>query len=119
MCVLQTGGKKNISGWNHLYRTLPPPLIFFFRVVPPPSPSPNAPPFNPTNFQPDEQRFKKAGSRKKMNLEVRAPLPKDFVRICEDLQLPLRTEDVRGGLYVDGEIVQGQELVELEGKWYG
>ena len=61
------------------------------------------------------QRYRKAGPSKHFRLGIGAPLPKDFLTICQDAGIPLDPTYVNGGLYVDGQGVD--HVPDLEGRW--
>jgi hypothetical protein len=62
-------------------------------------------------------RYKKSGSSKRFRLGITAPLPKDFLKACSELMIPLDWEDTQGGLFVDGVRVQEGEVPDIDGRW--
>ncbi|KAH8115149.1 pseudouridine synthase [Phellopilus nigrolimitatus] len=65
-------------------------------------------------------RYRSSGPSKRLVLGITAPLPRDFLSICEaaDLTRFLSPEYVQGGLKVDDEPVPlDDEISGLEGKW--
>ncbi|KII90185.1 hypothetical protein PLICRDRAFT_138716 [Plicaturopsis crispa FD-325 SS-3] len=58
-------------------------------------------------------RYMKSGRR--VRLEVVAPLPADFIQMCHELDIPVDSGEVKGGLFADG--VQAREIAELDGRW--
>jgi len=62
-------------------------------------------------------RYRKSGPNKRFRLGITAPLPKDFLKLCSDMTLPLAQDDVKGGLFVDGVRVTEGEVPDLGGRW--
>ncbi|OAX37834.1 pseudouridine synthase [Rhizopogon vinicolor AM-OR11-026] len=60
-------------------------------------------------------RYKKTGPSKHFRLGIGAPLPRDFLTICRDAEIPLDPTYVDGGLFVDGQGVD--DIPDLEGRW--
>jgi len=63
-------------------------------------------------------KYRKQGKQKHFRLGIAAPLPYDFVAICEKAKIPLDKLDIAGGLLVDGEPVD-QTIEDIGGKWLG
>jgi hypothetical protein len=52
-------------------------------------------------------------------LTISAPLPADFVKICEVTNLVLPKDVIEGGALVDGERLEGDEIPGVTGRWLG
>lgn len=62
-----------------------------------------------------------------------APLPPNFVKVCQEAGIPLDIEDETGGVWEDEQRVRGGDIVspedrgvvvedavrQLQGRWYG
>jgi hypothetical protein len=72
-----------------------------------------------SKLTPSFQRYRKTGPRKRFRFGISAPLPPDFVKICQDLDLPIERHELEGGLFVDGVAVEEDELRDLDGRWVG
>ncbi|KAI0267137.1 pseudouridine synthase [Gloeopeniophorella convolvens] len=64
-------------------------------------------------------RYRREGPRKRFRLTVTAPLPADFTVICRDMRMQLPEDAVRGGVFVDGVRIEGEEIPDVEGRWLG
>ncbi|KAI0000362.1 pseudouridine synthase [Russula vinacea] len=64
-------------------------------------------------------RYRREGPRKRFRLTISAPLPADFVKICQDLTLGLPEYVIKGGAIIDGERLEGDEIPSVEGRWLG
>jgi len=62
-------------------------------------------------------KFRKTGSSKEFRLRIRAPLPDDFLNVCREAQIPISDNDVRGGLFVDDEVVELGSVPDVGGRW--
>lgn len=64
---------------------------------------------------PATQRFRRTGKHKRLNLTLRAPLPRDFTKLCirAGIKVPLYLSS--GGLFVDDQ--PAEEVEELAGFW--
>jgi hypothetical protein len=69
------------------------------------------------NLHMEFQRYRKTGPKKRFRFGIFAPLPKDFVKLCSDLEIQLGTSEIKGGMSVDGVGVEGDELPDLDGEW--
>ncbi|KAI5117087.1 hypothetical protein M0805_009491 [Coniferiporia weirii] len=68
----------------------------------------------------DVTRYRNAGPSKRLALGVTAPLPRDFLAVCDAAELTqfLTPEYISGGLRVDGDPVPlGEEIAGVEGRW--
>jgi hypothetical protein len=52
-------------------------------------------------------------------LTISAPLPADFVKICQDTNLGLPSDVIEGGALVDGERLEEDEIPGVGGRWLG
>lgn len=59
------------------------------------------------------------GLRKRFRLTITAPLPADFVKICRDMHLSLTEDVIKGGAFVDGQHLLGDDIPGVEGRWLG
>jgi hypothetical protein len=72
------------------------------------------------------QRYTPSPSSRRIRLGVIAPLPPNFLQLCQaaDLRQYIPEEYVTGGVSIDGRIVdvlggnRPQELIELNGQWF-
>jgi len=64
-------------------------------------------------------RYRREGLRKRFRLTISAPLPADFVRICQDTNMGLPEDVVEGGALVDGERLEGDDILDVGGRWLG
>ncbi|KIK09442.1 hypothetical protein K443DRAFT_385998 [Laccaria amethystina LaAM-08-1] len=62
-------------------------------------------------------KYKSSGPHKQFRLAVRAPLPREFLKLCKDLKIPLRTADILGGMAIDGEPTKEDSIAEVNGRW--
>ncbi|KAI0047769.1 pseudouridine synthase [Auriscalpium vulgare] len=62
-------------------------------------------------------RYRRDGPHKRFRLGIVAPLPRDFVEVCRDLDIDFDEGDVEGGVYVDGERVDGGKVAGIDGAW--
>lgn len=60
------------------------------------------------------QRYRKSGPRKRFRLTVRAPLPKDFLKICSDTGIEVDPEEAEGGVFVNGVLLKEDERQDLD-----
>jgi hypothetical protein len=65
------------------------------------------------------QRYRREGLRKRFRLTITAPLPADFVNVCRDVKLDLPKDVIQGGVLVDGERLEGEEIPGVGGRWVG
>ncbi|KAF8626015.1 hypothetical protein AX15_005109 [Amanita polypyramis BW_CC] len=63
-------------------------------------------------------KYKTSGPHKRFRLGVCAPVPRDFLSICADTEINTDSLHTNGGLFVNGEPVQGGTLPEVDGYWY-
>ncbi|KAH9985998.1 pseudouridine synthase [Russula compacta] len=64
-------------------------------------------------------RYRREGLHKRFRLTITAPLPLDFVKVCRDLNLDLPEHVTKGGAFVDGEHLEGDEIPGVGGQWLG
>ncbi|CAK5264652.1 unnamed protein product [Mycena citricolor] len=62
-------------------------------------------------------------SPRRLKIQVVAPLPDDFVRICSQIEIPLDAVDRTGGLFISSsseeqDFTGVQEVPALEGRWF-
>ncbi|KAF9463403.1 pseudouridine synthase [Collybia nuda] len=62
-------------------------------------------------------RYRVTGPNKRFRLGVRAPLPMDFLTICQDLKIQVNRADAKGGIFVDGLFVEDGKLPDVGGYW--
>ncbi|KAF6749554.1 pseudouridine synthase [Ephemerocybe angulata] len=62
-------------------------------------------------------KYRSGGGHKRVRVGIHAPLPSDFVGVCHQLEIPLSSLDIEGGLFTEGEPVQGKELPDFQGRW--
>lgn len=52
-------------------------------------------------------------------MTISAPLPADFVKLCQDMNLGVPKDVIEGGAFVDGERLEGDEILDVGGRWLG
>ncbi|KAJ3522982.1 hypothetical protein NMY22_g11648 [Coprinellus aureogranulatus] len=62
-------------------------------------------------------KYRSGGPQKRLRLGIQAPLPADWIRLCEELMLPIPSSEVKGSLSIDGEPIQASEIPDLGGQW--
>jgi len=62
-------------------------------------------------------RYRREGLRKRFRLTITAPLPEDFVKVCQATNLSLPEGVIEGGVLVDGERLKGEEIAGVDGRW--
>ncbi|KAH6904423.1 pseudouridine synthase [Coprinopsis sp. MPI-PUGE-AT-0042] len=60
-------------------------------------------------------RFRRSGPHKQCSLKVVAPLPKDFIEVCDAFKLNYSPESRDGGVFLDGE--RQLAVPEFDGQW--
>ena len=65
------------------------------------------------------QRYRREGPSKRFCLTITAPLPVDFVKVCRDMNLELPEDVIQGGVLVDGERLESEEIPGVGGRWIG
>jgi hypothetical protein len=68
------------------------------------------------------QRFTKRANGVRttpVRLGVTAPLPTDFVQLCEAVGLPLSADEKEGGVFLDEKKVGTHHVSQLGGYFYG
>jgi len=63
------------------------------------------------------QRYRRDGLRKRFRLTIAAPLPADFAKVCQDVNLSLPEGVIEGGAFIDGERLEGDGTTSEEGQW--
>ncbi|KZV70700.1 pseudouridine synthase [Peniophora sp. CONT] len=62
-------------------------------------------------------RFRRTGPSKRLQLTIGAPLPPNWIELCNFLGIALPPELIEGGVSVDGERVADGRVPELDGEW--
>ncbi|KAF5375394.1 hypothetical protein D9615_007949 [Tricholomella constricta] len=62
-------------------------------------------------------RYRPSGFKKRFRLGISAPLPPDFLRICSDSGIQVDPAEAKGGVFIDGIMVEDGKVPELEGDW--
>ncbi|KAF8064255.1 pseudouridine synthase [Lyophyllum atratum] len=62
-------------------------------------------------------QYRAAGPKKRFRLGISAPLPADFLKICQDSGIKVDPAEVNGGVFIDGARVDDGKVPELEGSW--
>ncbi|KAH9961593.1 pseudouridine synthase [Russula dissimulans] len=64
-------------------------------------------------------RYRRDGLRKRFRLTIAAPLPADFAKVCQDVNLSLPEGVIEGGAFIDGERLEGDGTTSEGGQWVG
>ncbi|TEB33711.1 pseudouridine synthase [Coprinellus micaceus] len=62
-------------------------------------------------------KYRSGGPQKRFRLGIQAPLPADWVGLCQKLKLPIPSSEVNGGLSINGEPIQDTEIAGVDGRW--
>ncbi|RDB17578.1 Ribosomal large subunit pseudouridine synthase D [Hypsizygus marmoreus] len=62
-------------------------------------------------------RYRPTGPRKRFRLGISAPLPEDFLKICIDAGIKVDPVEAKGGLTINGKLVEDGIVPEIDGHW--
>ncbi|KAI9507430.1 pseudouridine synthase [Russula earlei] len=63
-------------------------------------------------------RYRREGHHKRFRLTIAAPLPTDFTKLCQDINLNLPEGVIEGGAFIDDKRLEGEQIPS-GGRWVG